>query len=579
MKKVGLFVIIIAVMTVIAVGGWYYLKPPRKGVASAEVLPADTLLMVELFDLEKSINDFKTGKLGQKLKEIALADVMQKLEVPSEVIAKYKKIRSSVLSTIDSMLFKELFGKETVVAVLPINIDKPEPEELKKAVGSVVLISRPKHNADFAGFINRVFAKKLGFRTEAYSGYEIQSFNLEHDLSIHSCLADGLLIASLDQQTVKKCLDFRVSHQTSLFNYKYYQELRDRLGSSEMRSFVYNNTEKTYDSILKIVRSVSSKKNNSTVPEHSFEFFKGLTAIAFASYDDGSDLLRDEMLVMFDKSGLHPVYARAYGFEPEKNKTLQMVPHNTIAYYWANTMDLQSYLDFYSEESGLNDEERKSVEAKFEKEVGIGLDEMFQAFGNEFGLVLTDINTGGPFPIPKLTIFAELANKDIFIKLIQSAMQKSGMELQKEKFEDVELNYLVLPFGSDVQPSYALFNGFCVASINKQLIKDMISTYKNGKDITSDMDFQYIDKGLTDKNNSVMFVKLDQLIDKTKQIVDWANNLMAFKNQGAVKKGKIIVNEVVNPVLDGLKMYKTIGIRSIIKENEIKADRYYRIER
>lgn len=91
MKKVGLFVIIIAVMTVIAVGGWYYLKPPRKGVASAEVLPADTLLMVELFDLEKSINDFKTGKLGQKLKEIALADVMQKLEVPSEVIAKYKK--------------------------------------------------------------------------------------------------------------------------------------------------------------------------------------------------------------------------------------------------------------------------------------------------------------------------------------------------------------------------------------------------------------------------------------------------------------------------------------------------------
>jgi len=37
---------------------------------------------------------------------------------------------------------------------------------------------------------------------------------------------------------------------------------------------------------------------------------------------------------------------------------------------------------------------------------------------------------------------------------------KSGMVLQKEEFNDIKINYIMLPFGNDVQPAYAFFNGF-----------------------------------------------------------------------------------------------------------------------
>lgn len=579
MKKIAIFVVIAAVIAVIAVGGWYFLKPSREEVTPAEILPADTLMMVELIDLERSIDNFKSGKLGQKLKEIDFGGVMQKLGVQPNEIENYIKIKTSILSTIDGILFKEIFGQEAVVAILSIKIDSLEPKELIKALGSVVLISRPKHNADIVGFISRVFATKLDCQTENYSGYVIHGCELENDLSVYFSLADGLMIISLDRETVKKCLDLRVNNQTSLANNEYYQKLRDRLGSSEIRGFVYNNTEKMYENILDIVRLFSSKEDKLAGIERSLASLKGLKAIGYASYDDGSDLLYDKMLVMLDKSGMDPVYAKLYSIKPKTNKTLKMVPNNTMGYYWANTLDLMSYLELYSRESFLSDEAKKSIEAKFEKAVGISLDEVLHAFGNEFGLTLTDIVTGGPFPIPKLTFFIEVTNQDTVVKLIESAIQKFGIGLEQEAFEDVEISYLVLPFGKNIQPSYALFNGYCMISISRQLIKDMISTYKNGGDITSDPDFQYINQGLTEKNNSVMFIKFGRFIDRIEQVVSWGNNLMAFKNQESVEKGRIILNGVVNPFLEGLKMYKTVGARTVIKENEIETDWICKIER
>ncbi|MCD4764531.1 MAG: DUF3352 domain-containing protein [Desulfobacterales bacterium] len=575
MKKI---VILIVVLGLVAIGTSYLLKPALKEVKPAKLLPADTMLMVELVNLEKSIDGFKSGKLGQKLKEIDLTGVMQNLEVPIKAIEEYEKTKSAVLSTLDSMLFKELFGQETVLAVLPLKIDHLTPEGLNKALGSLVLISRPKSSAELVEFASRILAKNLKFQTEVYAEYEIKSFELDSDITVHYSLADGLLVATLDRQAIKTCLDLRKNQQPSLDQNEYYRNLRSKLASPGTKTFVYNNTKKMYESILNISRLIIKEEEFSDT-ERSLAAFNGLKAIGFASYDDGSDLLQDRTLVMIDKKGLEPVYAKAYCSEPGENKTLQIVPDNTLVYYWANNMYLKSFWDIYFENQYLNDEEKESMKTSLEKETGVSFDEVLQAFGNQFGLILTDINTGGLFPIPELTFFVETANQDTVAKLMDSVTQKSGMVLQKEEFNDIKINYIMLPFGNDVQPAYAFFNGFCIVSINHQLIKDIISTYKNGDNITTDKDFPAVNKGLTDKNNNIMFVKFDQLIDKIKELVIFGRNMIVLKDQGKAEKAAIVISGVINPALDGLKMYRTIGSRTFTKEDEIEADIYYKIDR
>ena len=92
MKKILTALVIIAI---IGAGAWYFLKPSleKEMAIPAELLPADTLLMVEINDLEKRIEDFKSSKLGAKLKEIDLIDVMQKLKCPPEALKKWQKVK------------------------------------------------------------------------------------------------------------------------------------------------------------------------------------------------------------------------------------------------------------------------------------------------------------------------------------------------------------------------------------------------------------------------------------------------------------------------------------------------------
>ncbi len=76
-----------------------------------------------------------------------------------------------------------------------------------------------------------------------------------------------------------------------------------------------------------------------------------------------------------------------------------------------------------------------------------------------------------------------------------------------------------------------------------------------------------------------MFVKFDQLIDKIKELIILGRNIMALTDQGKAEKADRVISGVINPALDGLKMYRTIGSRTFTKENEIEADIYYKIDR
>ena len=55
--------------------------------------------------------------------------------------------------------------------------------------------------------------------------------------------------------------------------------------------------------------------------------------------------------------------------------------------------------------------------------------------------------------------------------------------------------------------------------------------------------------------------------------------MIVLKDQGEAEKAAIVISGVINPALDGLKMYRTIGSRTFTKEDEIEADIYYKIDR
>lgn len=84
---------------------------------------------------------------------------------------------------------------------------------------------------------------------------------------------------------------------------------------------------------------------------------------------------------------------------------------------------------------------------------------------------------------------------------------------------------------------------------------------------------------MTDKNNSMAFIKSDVFLDNLKASVDWGGKMMTRKDQQAAQKIEVVLNKLIYPVMDGFKMYQTIGTRIVFKESVIEIDSRYQIEK
>ncbi len=572
-------IILVLVAVLICVGAWFMLRPRAvTGPALAEMLPADTLLSIELINLDQTIEEFKTSRLGEKLKEVDINSVLQAFNAPAEQIEKINKLKDSILSTVDSVVFKELFGGDAVIALLPFNIRSEEGFE--KILSSIVLVSRTKHRAAVVEFISMVISKHLETQTHQLHDYEITSLMTEGGFTVYYGIVDDLLIATFDLDTMIACLELRKANEASLANTRYYQDLSGRVFTGDSTIFCFNNTKKLYENLVENITAFSDKEDEKVNEVlEGFKNMEGFDAIAYSSSRDGGDLIRDRALLVFDKSRMPPVYARMYSFEPEENKTLGMVPENSMVYYWSNSLDASILKDLYLDELKLDDAAIERIETEFLSNTGISLDKAAGAFGNQAGFFISDIKTGGLFPIPEIGILLQIKDQNTAEKLISTLFQKPGMRLEQENVDDVTIKYMILPMGADIQPAYAFYNGFCVVSINRQMIKEIMRMDKAGSGIAAAQAFKEGQKGMTDKNNAVSFIRIDPLLDKIKAVAEWGRNMGAMANPEAVEKGTVVLNNLVYPVLDGLKDYKSFSARTVIRNGEIEVLSCTNIER
>ena len=210
---------------------------------------------------------------------------------------------------------------------------------------------------------------------------------------------------------------------------------------------------------------------------------------------------------------------------------------------------------------------------------GVSFDEVIAAFGTQASFLVTDIKTGGPFPIPVFGFLFQARDQTTIDKLIRTSVQKSQMGLEVEHAEGVTIKYVILPFGTDVQPAYAFYNGFCVVATNRQLLKEIINVDKAGGGIAGVQAFKDVNKGLPVKTNAISYFKTDVLLDKIQVIAEWGRNMSGMANPKAVEGSTVALNKLVNPVLDGLKMYQTFCAHTEFRDKEIEVNSCLEIER
>ena len=553
-----------------------------KGTA-ADFLPADILVAVEQRDLGELYVDFKDSPLGRAVAGIDYVKMATDLELDPEEISKIREGRKQLEQFLGSPVFKEFFGREFTLALLPFPdpvLDAPE----QMMANSFLFIARPRHNADILDLLSSLFAKKLEQINIQHGKHSLKQYRMEEGTSVTVATVGGHVIAAFDEQLVQASLDRYDSKQESLARNKEYLRLRHEFIGADL--FTYVSIPALYEQAGRWIKDLDQHQKEDV--QKTIDQWKGWEGLAFGAWKEKGEL-RDKAVVLFTKEKLDPLVARMCAVQPVENKTLSMVPADILGYYWTNTWNMSAFWEMFTREMKGSMEQIEAMEQNVKTSTGVEIQQLFSMFGSEAVLLLKEISTDGFIPLPNGAIFVKIAKEDEFVEMLEPLLAKANIPTRTEDYKGVKLVSWGVSLHPGLQPVYALHQGYLILASTMDLVKEIIDSpagYQKrsekagavagggiGGALVNDGSFQQIneglEQGLTKANNSVSFVRFSSLLQMMKDLASWGGVMLSMQDRESALKSTVVLEQLILPLLDGMAMYEVIGARSVIRDDAI----------
>ena len=564
MKKTG----VIFGAVCIAALALYFLVSVRPGkVTAADFLPAETMACFEQRDLGPLLDEFKVSRLGRAVSNIDTTKIATDLGLAAEEISKIKEARKQFADFLNSPVFQEVFGQEITFALLPVPDSALETPE-KTAAGSFLFIARPRHNADVLGMMSSLFAGKLEQTSVQHGRYSIRQYRLEKEKSLSVVTVEGYVIAAFDERLVQESLDRYDSKKGALTQNKEYIRLRRDFVDAKLFAYVSMPALSAQTGRLTATFDPEQKEEI----QKALDQWKGWEGMACGVWKEKGKV-RDKAVVLFKKEKLNPLVGKMFSVQPVENKTLAMVPADILGYYWTNTLSMSTFWEMFTQEMKESPEQIKALEKDVKTVTGVELRQLFSMFGSEAVFLLKEVATDGFIPLPNGAIFLKIEKEDEFVKMLQPLLVKTAIPFQSEEYKGVKLNTLGVSIHPGLQPVYALDHGYLIMATTVDLVKKIVDG--GGKDggLAGDGRFQQVNQGLnqglTKANNSVTFVRFSSLLTMMKELANWGGTMLSMQAPETAQKAKVVIDQLILPLLDGLAMYEVIGSRSVIQNDAI----------
>jgi hypothetical protein len=188
-------------------------------------------------------------------------------------------------------------------------------------------------------------------------------------------------------------------------------------------------------------------------------------------------------------------------------------------------------------------------------------------FGQEFGFNVTAISTAGFFPVPRICFSIAVQNQ----KKVASFLEKvtAGLPVRRDEIEGIPVVSLLAANGM-LQPSYAFVNGNLLLADSREQLEDILLQRK--KSLLQDTDFQAVLPGTTEPANLHLFARTAELVTALQELASWAGTMIAVRDPKTGATSKILVDKIIVPLLESLKMYRAMGVRSVTRPDEVVVD-------
>lgn len=518
-------------------------------------LPGDTMALVDVRQPAALYGKYRQSRLGQRLSTIRWGDLLRQFGASEEEAGVFQDEVDQIQAFLDGPVFRELFARRAVLALLPFVSGSSAPATPWE---SLVLIARPRHRTEVVELLAPLLPDDNRYATETYQGCEIRTFLLADDTILAVAASDGLLLASFSADTVKRCLDLALplpaAEKNRLANKPEYLALRKRAGSRD-EQFVYGNEQAVTHLLQSVAHFEPGMVAPSVLPEEG-DFGHG-------AFFCGTEMDRLDCTAILQtvREG-----AGAGMVPPAIDDTLAAAPANLLLHYWTNLLDLSRIVAVLQHipqfRASLNRSEKWLV-----RKTGLSFSEFFSLFDRQISLTVTGMRGNGFFPLPQLCCRLTIKDEERLRQVLFSLL--AGKSQASREVAGVRIHTLLLA-GGLLQPSWAIRDGVVFVADSPEQIEQGLGQPE--APLTETSLFRQVDVGLNEPNNMTAYVNYPRFLDGLQQFAAWGATILAMMDQERGGRARALVDLVVTPVLDGMKMYEAGSSRLLLAPSELVMD-------
>lgn len=523
---------VISFFIVLLMGFWIWCQRP--GLPLERVLPSHPLVFGRLKHVEEHINQVIKSDFGKNIAAIDFPDVLNRNNFSSKDVADLKRWQKDLLKIWDNPLIKRFLGKEAVVAVYHNHGSYQVFVALRLTVSTRI--------AEVLAQLFHQWGDDVSMSQQKYQGRVINHI-LFRKQGLGLCyvrIRDLLIIAPESLGHIEDVVDV----------YKYQH---GSLAEDSSYNFVRRNAYPAGDGLLFINLNLFSDLWRGEMDSRLNGL--GYQTAAFPVY--GLSYLpgivsKYKMIVGLDEKFMPSKLRKVFNCPALTNDTLKFIPDSAIVYNWGGCYDLEqswaSALDGLKENPSLSQTVNTFVD-KLQRHFHFSIkNDLLPVLGHEIGGYLTDVDMQGTYPFPRLLVFVKIHDRASAERLLDKFIQNPVMELHREEYNHVNIHYLTLPLGANMDPGYGFLGDYLLVASSRQLLKKSIDAYSDSmRSIISDDTIEQFSLANGDKFHSVTLMKTAELSRRAQDFLEWVDKYLsgqvsmaaAYKQDGDNKKEEL----------------------------------------
>ncbi len=528
------------------------------------LVPGNAVMIVDWLNPAGAVQEFFHSPLGRSVASIHWPRVLKKLDVPLLIQAQIQYSAAALQDVFTHPLLHDFFSKRAVLALLPFTLEGNGQQTIQRQLAEhLLLIVQTEHKGDSSHILASLHFTPRVQKTSTYQGVIISALGHGHDAPLYIARVGQCVVISPGIAQVKKTIDIYLQHfvreETGLLLNPAYMRLKKRARGRD-DFFVYTDMIRLKSLIGRMSDQLEGEPSQS-------QSLNGVERIAFFRRQSGATR-HFTSIVQFHPESLDPFQRAVYSRSPVINYNFKRVPANLLIHVWSNWLDLQDWWRMGAERGGLQEQAlTKRFAGWLTDKTGLDMESLAGLFGDEISLIITDIHTSGFIPVPRICFCVEVTDSDRVAGILEKMV--ANMPIRRDKIAGVPVVSIMAANGL-MQPSYALVDGFLVLADSRSQIKEML--HQKTARLVNDATFQIVDSGASRPSNLTGFARIAKLVSGLKEFFAWCGTVMAVRHDAVGAKSGVLIDQVLEPLLDGMKMYRAQGLRCVTAPGEIVVD-------